>query len=91
MSARMVGTILPTKAALARADRFADAQRRAAIELADEELGGFCWKQVVDGEVRYYEHPRMYYLPVKDRYGNYLRFERREDGHWYAFTLAVSQ
>jgi hypothetical protein len=56
---KMIGTIFATAAQLAKADAFADKQRRASDSKAASSLA-HCDRKTVGGEVRFYETPLRY-------------------------------
>jgi len=80
MPPKMVGTILPTAADFADAERYA---RRVARDKARAaEALGLGQGRVVAGEVRYYSDELHYAIIGSDM--ELRRFEIRADGHEYA-------
>ena len=76
----VLGTILPTKADLDRADKAADTLRRKALSAAATELAGM-EQRTVGSEVRYYRTATEYTPAVKS--GRVRRwFEVRADGDY---------
>ena len=68
-----LGTILPAREGLAKADRIADRQAAAREAAANRKFDGL-EKRIVGSEIRYYLRPTIY-VTVKDRW-----FETRPDG-----------
>jgi hypothetical protein len=77
---RGLGTILPTRAGLAAADRHADAIAERDAELAARTLPQ-CTPRTVGGERRYYATSNLY---ATVRNGRTRWFETRADGRDYA-------
>ena len=75
-----LGTVLPTRAQLARMDKFADKQRKAVDAQGAKEFA-HAERRVVGGEVRYYVSETRF--AVKNRSGRSLWFEIR-NGEIYA-------
>lgn len=75
-----LGTVWPTKAQLAAADRHADKMKAAALASAEAELAGLD-KRTVGGEVRYYKTATIY-TPAVKRGGVRRWFETRKDGDY---------
>jgi hypothetical protein len=77
---KYLGTVLPTRQALARADAHADLQQRKADAIGRGIPG--CTRRVVQGEVRYYRTPTVY-ATVSPRRGFKVQwFKERADGTW---------
>lgn len=75
-----LGTVLPTRAQLERADAFADKMSAQCLKQAACELAGLD-KRTVGGEVRYYKTPTIY-TPAIMRGGVRRWFEVRADGDY---------
>ena len=79
MNAKMIGTVLPTKASLACSDAYADrvATERERVAKSTPALSG-CARRVVSGEVRYYDTADQY--AIVSRTGAVLWFQVTDDG-----------
>ena len=75
-----IGTILPTKFDLERADKHADNIKAKAICEAKKELPDLEMR-IVGGEVRFYKTPTIY-TPAVKRCGVRRWFEVRNDGDY---------
>jgi hypothetical protein len=74
VTVKLLGTILPVKDDLARADRHADKMKANELLEAEKELVGL-EKRIVGGEVRYYKSDTIYTPALK-------KFEVRSDGDY---------
>lgn len=75
-----LGTVWPTQAQLAAADKHSDKMKAAALASAESELAGL-EKRTVGGEVRYYRTGAIY-TPAVKRGGVRRWFETRKDGDY---------
>lgn len=72
-----LGTILPTKDSLNRADAHADKMARQRERYGDSQLQG-CTKRIVGGEVRWYDTTDQYAIVGRD--GQVKWFQVTPDG-----------
>jgi hypothetical protein len=79
MTATQIGTVLPTRESLARADAHAAKMARGREAIGQRTLP-HCERRVVGGEVRYYDTIDQY--AVVSRQGAVLWFQVREDGDY---------